>query len=192
MLRYASRVTKEQTKLKLNARASLVLDYNAEMSDLAGQVTSGATTGSQTYGLEWVPVIGLSFTLFCPISEKYFYPFQPLFHYRHIYGIPVGELFFRLLLLAPFVFALILHRRSQNPDVRIYSIAAGMYWPMLISTIIIVSNSGYAITWTWVLPIIHIVVAVHATAAVCRATKARWCWLGVLYGLGAWLISSRT
>jgi hypothetical protein len=163
------------------------------MPELTSPVESGgANINPQIFRLRWMPIVGLLFTLVCPISQKYFYPFRRLFHYGHIFHISTGEIFFRVLLLAPFVYPLVVRRKPQPPDVRAYAVAAGMYWPMLLSTIIVVANSGYAIIWTWVLPIVHAIVAVRATVAVSRFTKARWCWLGVLYGLVAWFISSRT
>jgi hypothetical protein len=141
--------------------------------------------------LLWVPAFGLLYALVCTVSEKYFHPFQRMFHYKSIYGVSVGAIFFRLLLIAPFVIALIPRRSSRTWNARFYGVSAGMSWPLLISTLNLIANSNYAIIWTWVLGVFHIYIAVLATSAVCRGEKmARWCWLGVLYGLGLWFVAS--
>jgi hypothetical protein len=148
----------------------------------------------------WVPLAGLMYALFCPVSQRYFHPFSHLLPYRDFHGpvtrmlgvgnISLGATFLRLLLLLPFAVALF-YRGQPTGALRWQAVAAGMYWPLLISTLIIIGDSGYAVLWTWTLLPIHIFVAILACISVNRSgpNLGRWAWLGVVSGFALWLLS---
>lgn len=154
----------------------------------------------EAYAPLWIPLCGLIYALRCPVSEKYYHPFARLTH-RLVWdgpvaqflspnGIAAGALLLRGLLLVPFVAALAV-RTPQVRQVRWYAVAAGMYWPLIIPSIIIVSNSSYGIIVAWMIVPIHIGVAIAATVAANHQAKhlGRWVWLGVLAGFSLFWLS---
>jgi hypothetical protein len=147
-----------------------------------------------------IPVAGLVYALFCPVSDKYFHPFSHLFHHRSFYGpvgrfigageISLGAAALRLLLLLPFVVA-VFYRGSGNGLLRWRAVAAGMYWPLLIPTLFIIGNSGYAIIFALPLLPIHVLVAIVVCISVNRSgpNSGRWQWLGVASGFILWALA---
>ena len=146
--------------------------------------------------LLWVPVIGIIYAAFAPVSDKYFFPFH---HLNHVFdgriasffvpnGFRAGTLVFRLLLGTAFLFAIVIRSDRQQ---RWHAFAAGMYWPLLVSTVMLIGQSGYAIIWAWIFLPIHVIVAFVVCSAAARSARRadRFVALGILYGTILWLLS---
>lgn len=169
-------------------------------NDIAASKPEQATRNAAA-GL-WIPIAGFLYALFCPVSEKYFQPFRHLLpwdfdgrfaRFLTPNGFFAGTLFLRLLFLIPLVLAFAVSLRGPHHRVlRWRAISAGMYWPLLISTIIAVANSGYALLWSWILLPVHVFVAIIACVVVNKLgpSQGRWVWLGTLSGLAFWILAS--
>jgi len=169
-------------------------------------LSMAATNGSphselpQTATL-WIPIAGFLYALCCPLSDKYNHPFHHLLpYYWYLHGTVgrfltgdgffAGTAFLRLLFLTLFAAAFFI-RALPDRTLRWRAVVAGVYWPLLISTVILVANSGYAIIWSWILVPTHVFVAIAALVVVNRAGPhlGRWIWLGVISGFGVWALS---